>query len=373
LRKHDAAVYPAVPGWRQAPTSSTLLIDFAIIYEIIFYLCWRFCMRSFLKPFLIAVLTMLFVSLPAHAEGKKKIVFIAGVPSHGFAQHEQNAGIILLAKCLNESMADKIETVVYNSHKGENGKWVSGWPSDPAALNDAAAIIIFCDGGSGHIAIPHIKEVDALTHKGVGVGCIHYGVEVPKGDAGDALLRWIGGYFETYYSVNPHWKAVVTSIPNHPVGNGVKPFSTNDEWYYHMRFRENMEGVTPIVAAIPPDSTRKGKDDAHGGNPEVRKGIGQSLPEVVLWVAENKDTGSRGFGCTGAHFHFNWAQDDFRKCVLNAIVWTAKMDVPADGVQSKRPSVSDLLANLDPKQRPAKDTDESIAAQIEGMNQPVAK
>ena len=50
--------------------------------------------------------------------------------------------------------------------------------------------------------------------------------------------------------------------------SGVKPFWTNDEWYYHMRFRPDMQGVTPILSAIPPDSTRQGKDDPHGGNPE---------------------------------------------------------------------------------------------------------
>ena len=49
----------------------------------------------------------------------------------------------------------------------------------------------------------------------------------PNGRA--EFLRWIGGYFETFYSVNPHWKADVTSLPNHPVANGVHPFSTKDE------------------------------------------------------------------------------------------------------------------------------------------------
>jgi type 1 glutamine amidotransferase len=335
-------------------------------------------MRQTVRLSLFALLSFCLLNSTALAEGKKKIVFIAGTPSHGFAQHEQNAGVLLLAKYLNDAMPDKIETVVFNSHKDDGGKWVNGWPNDPAALVDAAAIIIFCDGGGGHIAIPHIKEVDDLTKKGVGIGCIHYAVEVPKGESGDALLRWIGGYFETYWSINPHWKATITSIPNHPVGNGVKPFSTNDEWYYHMRFRENMEGVTPIVAAIPPDSTRKGKDDPHGGNPEVRGGIGKSLPEVLVWVAENKETGSRGFGCTGAHFHFNWAQDDYRKAILNAIVWTAKIDVPSGGVESKRPTAADLLANLDQtdekKKHSDKDVDEAeIAKKIEEMNMPATK
>ena len=331
-------------------------------------------MRPTVRLGMIAVFALGFLVSSAKAEGKKKIVFISGVPSHGFAQHEQNAGVLLLAKCLNETMSEKIETVVLTSHLGKNGKWANGWPTDPAVLQDASAIIIFCDGGGSHLAIPHIAELDALAGKGVGIGCIHYGVEVPKGEAGDALLRWIGGYFETFWSVNPHWKAMITSIPNHPVGNGVRPFSTNDEWYYHMRFRPNMEGVTPIIAAIPPDKTREGKDDAHNGNPEVRSGIGKSLPEIVLWVSENKDTGNRGFGCTGAHFHVNWAQDDFRKVVLNAIVWAAKMEVPAGGVESRRPNVADLLANLDPKKHTDKESDEGmIAKQIEEMNAPMAK
>lgn len=33
--------------------------------------------------------------------------------------------------------------------------------------------------------------------------------------------------------------------------------------------------------------------------------------------------------------------------ILNAIVWTAKLDVPADGVPSKRPTLEELEANQD--------------------------
>jgi hypothetical protein len=121
----------------------------------------------------IALLTLCLVAPAALAQGKKKIVFIAGTPSHGFAQHEQNAGVLLLAKCLNEAMPNQVQTVVLTSHDAKTGKWVNGWPSDPAVLADASAVIIFCDGGGGHLAIPHIKEIDELTKKGVGVGCIH--------------------------------------------------------------------------------------------------------------------------------------------------------------------------------------------------------
>jgi len=299
---------------------------------------------------LAAIAVMALFSLPASAAERKKIVFIAGTPSHGFAQHEHNAGCLFLAKELNESnVADKIETVVLTSHQ-KDGKWVSGWPEDPKILQDASAIIMFCDGGPGHMVIPHLKEVDELNKKGVGIGCIHYAVEIPKDQGGAEFLRWIGGYFETFYSVNPHWTADFKQIPQHDVTRGVKPFTTNDEWYYHMRFRDN--GVTPILSAVPPDAARQGRDDAHAGNPHVREGVGKNIPETTVWVAQN-DNGSRGFGCTGAHFHFNWGSDNFRKTILNAIVWTAHVDVPENGVVTKTPTPDELLANLD--KNPAKE------------------
>ena len=101
------------------------------------------------------------------------------------------------------------------------------------------------------MALPHIRELDKLSSKGVGIGCIHYAVEVPEDEGGEWWLKWMGGYFETNLSVNPHWTAEFDKLPEHPVARGVKPFSTNDEWYYNMRFRDDMEGVTPILTADP--------------------------------------------------------------------------------------------------------------------------
>ena len=65
----------------------------------------------------------------------------------------------------------------------------------------------------------------------------------------------MGGYFETYWSVNPMWKPDINIIGKHPTANGVKPFSVVDEWYYHMRFVDGMTGVTPILSAIAPENT----------------------------------------------------------------------------------------------------------------------
>ena len=298
--------------------------------------------------------------LPVNAElsARKKIVFLSGKPSHGFAQHEQYAGDMLLAKALNENIPN-VYCEVYKHT----------WPTDEHAFDGASSIIIFCDGGEGHMAIPHLKQLSQLMDKGIGLGMIHYAVEVPKGEAGEDFLKWIGGYFETFWSINPVWTGHFTQIPQHEVTRGVHPFTTHDEWYYHMRFRPNMEGVTSILATVPPDNTRKGKDDAHGGNPEVRSGIGKNIPETVVWVATRENDG-RSFGCTGAHYHFNWAQNDFRKTILNCIVWTAHVEVPKDGVQSQTPTPDELMANLDPKRKPANFSTEQLQKQIDEMNKP---
>ena len=57
---------------------------------------------------------------------------------------------------------------------------------------------------------------------------------------------------------------------------------------------------------------------------------------------------SRGFGFTGGHRHLNWGNENFRRCVLNGLLWLAKVEVPAGGVVSEV-SEDDLKQNLDPK------------------------
>lgn len=260
------------------------------------------------------------------ADGRKKIVMVAGHPSHGKGEHEFNAGVTLLRHCLDK-MPDRVLAAEYHN----------GWPSDPTAFDNADAVLLYMDGGGGHPLIQpdHLRRMGELMHQGVGLACAHYAVEVPKERGGPELLAWIGGYYETGYSINPHWDADFKEIPKHPVTQGVKPFKINDEWYYNMRFREG--AVTPILMATPPDSTR--------GTPAAKEHLGRQ--EIVAWTTERPD-GGRGFGFTGGHFHRNWGNADFRKLMLNALFWVAKLEVPADGVDCTV-SEEELAKNLDAK------------------------
>jgi len=285
----------------------------------------------------ILALALAAVASPS-AAADKKIVFIAGIPSHGPGEHEHRAGCLLLQSCLKN--VPGVTSVVYSN----------GWPKDAAAaLDGAATIVVYSDGGGGHplLQADNLATIGGLMKKGVGLVCIHYAVEptIEKGQT--EFLDWIGGAFEINRSVNPHWDADFKELPKHPITNGVKPFKIRDEWYFNMRFRDSMSGVTPILTAIPPASTMSRPDGAHEGNPGVREAVKRGDPQHVAWACERSD-GGRGFGFTGAHFHKNWKDDNFRKLVLNAILWTAKAEVPTDGVKCTI-SGEAISQNLDPK------------------------
>lgn len=266
-----------------------------------------------------------------------KIVMIAGNPSHGPGEHEFNAGILLLADCLKKNVPG-VEPVVV---KG-------GWPRDESVFDGAASIVFYMDGGEGHPMIQsnRLETMKKFMDRGVGLVCMHYGVEFPKGPAGDQLLDWLGGYYETYWSTNPVWVADIKSYPRHPIANGVKPFAVRDEWYFNMRFRPGMKGVTPIIVAKPDDEARSGKTSSpRGPYKHIVEASGRD--EILAWAAD-RPNGGRAFGFTGGHFHKNWGNDSQRKLVLNAILWTAHVPVPKNGVESAV-TPEELAANLDPK------------------------
>ena len=219
------------------------------------------------------------------------------------------------------------------------------------------------DGGAKHEAVQEgerrLAMIDGWTKKGVGIGCMHYGVEVLADQAGEEFKRWIGGHYENMFSCNPIWEPTFKTFPDHPITRGVKPFSINDEWYFNMRFIGGGAGnqpqevggtkFTPILVAVPSEEVRNGPYVyPKGPYPHIQADKGRA--EAMMWAVERAG-GSRGFGFTGGHFHDNWENDDFRKVVLNAMVWLARAEVPANGVESTV-SKADLDANLDPKPLP---------------------
>ncbi len=278
-----------------------------------------------------------FLTLSASA-ADKKIVLIAGKASHGPGEHEFRAGCLLLQKCLRGVPGITVDVCD------------NGWPQDNSKLDGAAAVVLYADGGGGHPFFQgdHAQVIERLAREGVGLGFMHYAVEVPKGAASDKMWEWIGGYYEDHYSCNPMWAPSYQTFPNHPIARGVQPFSLKDEWYFNMRWRPDTNGLTYILVDRPSDAVRDGPYVwPSGPYPHIQAAKGR--PEAMMWAFE-RPGGGRGFGWTGGHHHQNWADNNYRKVVLNAILWLAKVEVPPNGVESSV-TADDLTRNLDQKGR----------------------
>lgn len=284
----------------------------------------------------------------AEENGKKKLVIVAGKPSHPPRMHEFNAGSQLLASCLKN--VDTLSTHVVSG----------GWPEDERVFEHADAVIFYMDGGKGHEVVQEngrrLKMVDQWAKRGVGLGFMHYGVEVVPEQAGKEFKHWIAGYYEHMFSCNPIWEPMFSDFPEHPITRGVKPFTIKDEWYFNMRFIDDVAGnepatledmkFTPILVAVPSDAVRNGPY-VYPKGPYAHIQANKGRAEAMMWAVERPDHG-RGFGFTGGHFHDNWSNDQFRKVVLNACVWLTGAEVPAGGVQSQL-APGQIDENLDPK------------------------
>ncbi|MGA2742130.1 MAG: ThuA domain-containing protein [Bryobacteraceae bacterium] len=258
----------------------------------------------------------------AFAAPPAKIILVAGTPSHGPGEHEFNAGSMLLAKCLRQNPG--VEATVV---KG-------GWPADDSLFEGATSIVLYMDGGEHHplLADDRLAMLGKLMKRGVGLACLHYAVEVPGDHGGMELLDWIGGFYRRPYSQNPVSDVELTqTAPAHPISRGWDSFRSTDEWYYRIVFHKDDgkddKRLVPILTAMLPKDA-----------PEQ---------ETVAWALERAD-GGRGFGFTGGHFHHNWGLEDQRRLVVNAILWTAKIDIPAAGAKCDL-TPEDLKLNMDPK------------------------
>ena len=272
---------------------------------------------------LAACIAAILLMAPAFAKdpGTKKIVLLAGRKSHGPGAHEYVKDLQFLKFCLdNASNVQGIQTELH----------LEGWPEDPATLDDADTIVLFSDGcdhdekNHPFLVGDRMKVIEKQMQRGCGLVVQHYATFCPE-RCREQYLDWVGGYFD--YQNGPaanKWFSRIgwaTSIlepatPKHPVLNGVGPFEHKEEYYFNMRFRPNDSRLTPISTVTIPGVQEK---------------------QVVSWAVERKD-GGRGFATTCGHTHADLVnKPEYRKLHLNAICWTAGIDLPAEGIQTLLP------------------------------------
>ena len=256
----------------------------------------------------------------------RRLTLVAGRPSHASGEHEFLAGMRLLATCLGDVAGLAVRVVA------------DGDLSD-AVLVGSDAVVVFADGGPGHPLLQddRLAAVESRIDQGLGFGLMHFALELPVDQGAREVTSWIGGAYLDGVSCNPIFQASFESFPEHPVTRGVRPFSTRDEWYFGIQFAsgatsEPRTDIQPILCTVPSDAVRGGPYVwPHGPYDHIVAAAGRA--EVLMWARE-RAPGRRAFGLTGGHFHANWADDDFRRVVLNALVWISGLDIPASGVDS---------------------------------------
>lgn len=283
------------------------------------------------------VLIVLCCNIPTQAKDHpqkdtKNILFIAGDTKHRHGFHEYKAGSILLADALNKSGLP-VQTKVH---------WY-GWPEDETIFNDVDACIIYADGG-GEFGEKY-AFLDRKVKASMGIMFMHYGVHPTKEVAEKYYHKWIGGYYDDAFSVNPSWVADIQTKEGHPVSRGVKELTAYDEFYWNLNFPdpEKCKQCYPLATAVPTEKNMIRYGSSKFWNKQAEEKLG--TPQTLLWCSD-PEKGARGAGFVGGHYHRNWALDNYRKLILNTIAWVARMDVPQGGVPSQKVTKDMLNQNL---------------------------
>jgi type 1 glutamine amidotransferase len=259
-----------------------------------------------------------------------RVVFLAGPKDHGFAgRHEYEKDLRVLAEALeNAPNLQGIQTRVY----------VGEAPRDLSEIADADVYVINSSSdrldGETHPLFPpdpltphrgyddettaYLEAFDALVKSGKGMVILHYATWAENWDARGYYLDWTGGLWVQMVSRNPvdQWSMQPVNT-THPVLRGVKPWSYRDEVFSRF-FLPNDHRRTDLLIGTPEQD---------------RYSMG---PQVAAW-AYQRDDGGRGFVFGGVDYHDNMLIEDYRKFLLNGIVWAAGREVPAGGVQSETP------------------------------------
>ncbi|MGL4462123.1 MAG: ThuA domain-containing protein [Planctomycetia bacterium] len=252
-----------------------------------------------------------------------EILIVVGPSHHGPGTHEVAANGRLVQHCLENCAA--VPGVKCHLH--------FDWPADQELLKRAASVVFFGDffpparmPGKEKI----MADLAAMMNRGAGIVCVHFATGLGAADMpaqGDhPLLHWMGGYFahecKHHNSHAEVFNAEITPADgDHPVLRGWSTYTFDDEPYYNNYFGPN--GPASNVVAVATTMAPTEPPTKH----------------VVSWCIERKD-GGRGAAVVMPHYYRNWKIDDLRTSILNAVVWTAKREVPKDGVKVDVPDLA---------------------------------
>ena len=240
-----------------------------------------------------------------------RIVLIGGAKSEGPARHEYPDGIRLLKSLLESSPNVKALGLRVDAYP-------DGWPKDPAALDGAATLVWYFDGLDQHPLIDPVRRArfEKAMREGAGLVALHQSSTVMANDGVIDPARWLGAARIGMEDRVTDRVSLEVAARDHPVARGLVPARYHDELFPTFRFAEGGRGVTTILTGAVP---------------------GKTFP--AAWAFERSE-GGRSFAFSGAHYILALDEPVIRRMVMNAILWTAGLDVPQEGVRSAMPDAA---------------------------------
>jgi len=241
---------------------------------------------------------------PAPSAPKEILLIGAQKDGHPYRTHEYLPVCELLAKCLKQTPG--IEPVVSQ-----------GWPKDAATAAGARSIVLYVPWGANVLFDgPHRQQVQQLLDDGAGLVALHWATGAEKDEYGQLWLDQLGAWFHTDFSPLAHLeRRLHIADPEHPVARGVSDFRLFDEFYFKLRFAEQARPLATVEF--------------------------EGSPQTIAWTytrggkSGDDEKAGRSFGFDAGHYHKNFGNDVFRRLVINGILWTAHVDVPAGGARAE--------------------------------------
>ena len=266
------------------------------------------------------------------AQQTKVIYFMAGLKDHaGPSRHETEKDLLVLQRCLDSvSNVNGVKIIT---------KFVYGRTAlDIEDMKDADAIVIESSGEHSsaertHPLFPpsgdnpkgyseeveaYLNQVDSLHENGMGIVVLHWAVAAENQKAANLQWNWFGGGYIPGYSQNPLGMWTVTPIQEaqeHPVLRGVGPWTYKDE-------------IFSKFMVVPGDPHRTNL--LMGKAPKTNQGPVEN--RCITWAYEKGQSRALLYG--GMDYHAALLKEDYRRFLLNAIVWAAGIEVPEGGVES---------------------------------------
>ena len=234
----------------------------------------------------------------ADAKPRRLLIVGQGSDGHPPTTHEFMAGARVLAELLKTH--PEIQTTVANADEP--------WPDGPALIDKSDGIAMFVTQGARWMQTdPQRHEaLKRLVARGGAIMALHWSIGAYDAKFIPGQLTLLGG---TRGGPQRKYKVLGVEMhraaPQHAILNGLKDFKVYDEFYYALDLQP---GIQPLFKVNIDD-----KD------------------ETAAWSWERPD-GGRAFGFVGLHFHSNWQLAQYRRFVVQGVLWSLKLPVPADGV-----------------------------------------